>query len=252
VGIFDEEARKMNHEATQQARSDFEEASELNRVARELSEELLAYLAKSSQAEGLDIGIHGSVVRVATRHRILEIKCEGPEVFHLIDYNNGFQAAPAMPQLPPSITTRVPISRRDMARQVLRWLRAHRGAGTNHGPYVLSPLKSKPFRLNLFGLVVVLGYALDSTFASRARYPAPCAAALRKAARESGNGSPRSEKRSRARKKPVSRNPSAISSALGGASRDASPRRNGGSGSRRSRQAAPASALTARPDLGET
>ena len=47
------------------------------------------------------------------------------------------------------------------------------------------------------------------------RQGAPCAAALRKAARLSGNGSPWSANRSRARKKPVRRNPSAISSALG-------------------------------------
>lgn len=52
MGMFEEEARKMNDEAAQQARSDLERASGLNQVAREVSEELLAYLVTHSQAEG--------------------------------------------------------------------------------------------------------------------------------------------------------------------------------------------------------
>ncbi len=82
--------------------------------------------------------------------------------------------------------------------------------------------------------------------------PSAFAAAARNARRESGSASPRVANRSRARKKPVMRKPSASSSALGGVASPAPSRKNPGSGSRRSRHGAPASKLTALPDRGET
>ena len=82
--------------------------------------------------------------------------------------------------------------------------------------------------------------------------PLAFATADRNAARESGSCAPLGANRSRARKKPVRRKPSAMSSALGRASRRAPSRKKAGSGRRRSRHGAPASALTARPDFGDT
>src|ERR1700678_1099831 len=77
------------------------------------------------------------------------------------------------------------------------------------------------------------------------------ATAARNALRESGNDCPRGANRSRTRKKPVNRNASATAAPSGvGASTPG--RRKAGSGSSLSRHGAPALALTARPDLGET
>ena len=126
--MFDDEARKMADEAARQARSDMDRANETNQIARDVSEELLTHLASHSQAEGIDISVHGSIVRVTTRHRALEIVCEGPEAFHLNDSVNGFQTQ-VMTQLPRPIGTRgTPITRSEMARRVLAWQQDHRAA----------------------------------------------------------------------------------------------------------------------------
>ena len=127
MGIFDDEARKMEEDAAQQARPELEHVAELNKVARDISRELLNYLENHSKAEGLDIDVHGNIVGVTTRHRTLEIICDGREAFHLNDRNNGFQQV--MTQPPPPVSTRgTPISRSDMVRRVLRWLQVHRVA----------------------------------------------------------------------------------------------------------------------------
>ncbi len=105
MGIFDDEARKMAVEAAQQARSDVERADEINQIAHDVSDDLLTHLASRSQAEGINIGIHGNIVRATTRHRTLEIVCEGPDAFHLNDRSSGFQAQ-VMAQLPRPISTR--------------------------------------------------------------------------------------------------------------------------------------------------
>ena len=81
----------MADEAAQHARSDVERAHEVNQIARDVSQDLLTYLASRSQSEGIDIGIHGNIVRATTRHRTLEISCEGPDAFHLNDHISGFQ-----------------------------------------------------------------------------------------------------------------------------------------------------------------
>src|SRR5436190_14274186 len=80
----------------------------------------------------------------------------------------------------------------------------------------------------------------QAAFASRA------SAAIR-AARASGNSSPRGSNTRRARKNSVSAKPAAISSEFG---RTSSPRRNAGSDNSRSFHGSPALPLTALPDFG--
>src|SRR5579863_5465820 len=85
--------------------------------------------------------------------------------------------------------------------------------------------------------------------AERLKRHAAVFAAARKARRASGILRPRGAKRSRSRKKAVSRNASATSA---GAALASSSRRKAGSGKSLSRQGAPDEALTALPDFGET
>ncbi len=111
------------------------------------------------------------------------------------------------------------------------------------------------------GLIHVAGGRVNTVCGScfsqtlRNSMPADRAAAAKKARRESGSGSPRAAKTSRARKKPVMRKPSATSSALGRASSRAPSRKKGGSGSSRSRHGSPATRAhrpaRLRRDIGE-
>ena len=117
----------MADEAAQRARSGVERADEVNRIASDVSDELLSYLAHRSRAEGINISIHGNIVRATTRHRTLEIICEGRDAFHLNDHSNGFQGLVTEPPRP--IGTRgTPTTRSEMARRVLIWLQEHRDA----------------------------------------------------------------------------------------------------------------------------
>jgi hypothetical protein len=103
-------------------------ANETNEIARDVSDELLTYLVSRSQAEGINISIHGNIIRATARHRTLEIVCEGPDAFHLNDSVSGFQTL-VMTQLPHPISTRgSPITRSEMANRVLAWLRERRAA----------------------------------------------------------------------------------------------------------------------------
>ncbi|MGH6812918.1 MAG: hypothetical protein ACREDM_11455 [Methylocella sp.] len=129
VGIFNDEARKMRDEQAQEARSDVERQDALNKIARDVVDELHRDVGGQSLLENVSITTHMSAIRMVTPRRTLKIVCEGDNAFHLSDNLSGGVQTLVMAQPPRPIgTTGVPISRREMARRVLVWLREQRAA----------------------------------------------------------------------------------------------------------------------------
>jgi hypothetical protein len=127
MGIFDDEARKIAKEINQQMQYSVESVDALNLIARSIVHDLSNDLVSASQLEGISVGINKNIIRFTSRNRTLDIICEGPDAFNLIDRLKGRQVQ-AMIQPPLALDTQgTLIDRGNMARRVLTWLKRERG-----------------------------------------------------------------------------------------------------------------------------
>lgn len=128
MGIFDDEARKLANERAAEARSAAQREGEGSNIAHAIADELQNDEASRPENYGASLSIHLNTITISirTRNRTLTIVCNESDEFYLRDTFGLPTQIRDTP--PPPISTREgePVSKSEMARRVLTWLRAHR------------------------------------------------------------------------------------------------------------------------------
>jgi hypothetical protein len=122
--------QRSAHEASERIRSEAEQETALNQIARDVMHEVMSHLSKHpSLALDIDVRTLRNVVSLTGKlsHRTLQIFCQGPDVFQLDDRRVGFQTLVTEPFRTTSTGGRT-ITQSEMVREVLAWLK-ERGTG---------------------------------------------------------------------------------------------------------------------------
>jgi hypothetical protein len=89
MGMFEDEAKKMDEEATAAVGREEQQRAELRQIARKVGEDLASYIGNHQLGKSFELNVHENMVSVRKRTTsdTMDVKCRGRENFEI--YING-------------------------------------------------------------------------------------------------------------------------------------------------------------------
>ena len=85
MGMFDDEAKKMDDEAAAAVGREEQQKAELRQIARKVGEDLATYIGSHQLGKSFELNVHENLVSVRKRTTsdTIDIKCRGRENFEI-------------------------------------------------------------------------------------------------------------------------------------------------------------------------